>query len=228
MLRAPSMTGEPIERSLLYVTELLHRVQNDYTRAISLASTMQIRSSEAKEAVCQIVDHLHASAKAYHLLWPRPPGELADFTMEITGLCRAMASSTLDREGISLTLSTAGSILVDGFRCWRANLILSELITNAARHAFNSRGGNISVDVAVARGRVVCKVSDDGSSSGTPKPGHGTQIVDALAADLGGVIERRYLETGAIIVLSFPMNSGSTKVSSGLVAPRPVHAMSAV
>jgi hypothetical protein len=41
------MAGEPIERSLLYVTELLHRVQDDYTRAISLASTMQIRSSEA-------------------------------------------------------------------------------------------------------------------------------------------------------------------------------------
>ena len=211
MLWNPSMAGEPIERSLLYVTELLHRVQNDYTRAISLASTMQIRSSEAKEAVCQIVDHLNASAKAYHLLWPRPPGELVDFTTEITGLCRAMVSSILDQDGISLNLSTAGPILLDGFRCWRANLILSELITNAARHAFNSRGSHIAVTVAASGGQVICRVSDDGSSPATPKSGHGTQIVDALTADLGGNIERRYTETGALIVLSFPMSSGSAK-----------------
>ena len=207
----PSTAGEPIERSLLYVTELLHRVQNDYTRAISLASTMQIQSTEAKEALCQIVDHLHASANAYRLLWPRPPGELVDFTTEITALCRAMASSILDRNGISSNLSTAAPILLDGFRCWRANLILSELITNAARHAFNSRGGQISVDVAVSCGQVICTVSDDGSSSGTPKAGHGTQIVDALTADLGGDIERRYTEAGSIIVLSFPVKPGSTE-----------------
>lgn len=210
MLWSPSTPDEPIERSLLYVVELLHRVQNDYTRAISLASTMQNRSSEAREAVCQIVDHLRASAKAYHLLWPRPPGELADFAADVTGICRAMVSSTLDRDGISLNLSTPGPILLDGFQCWRANLIVSELITNAARHAFNVRGDHISVAVAASRGQVICRVGDDGSVSETPKAGHGTQLVDALTADLGGNIERRYTETGSLIILSFPMNSGSS------------------
>lgn len=206
MLWSPSMVGEPIERSLLYVTELLHRVQNDYTRAISLASTMEMRSSEAKDALRQIVDHLLASAKAYHLLWPRPPGELVDFAAEVSGLCRAMASSILDQNGISLNLSVPAPILLDGFRCWRANLILSELITNAARHAFNARGGHISVTVAASRGQVTCRVSDDGSASGTPKSGHGTHLIDALTTDLEGNIERRYTATGAIILLSFPMD----------------------
>jgi two-component sensor histidine kinase len=211
MLWSPSMVGEPIERSLLYVTELLHRVQNDYTRAISLASTMEMQSSEAKDALRQIVDHLLASAKAYHLLWPRPPGELVDFAAEATGLCRAMVSSILDQDGISLNLSAPSPILLDGFRCWRANLILSELITNAARHAFNARGGRISVTVAASCGRVTCRVSDDGSASGTPKPGHGTHLIDALAADLEGNIERRYTATGAVIMLSFPIDPGSSK-----------------
>lgn len=206
MLRSPSMVGEPVERSLLYVIELLHRVQNDYTRAISLASTMEMRSSETKDALRQIVDHLLASAKAYHLLWPRPPGELVDFAAEATGLCRAMVSSILDQGGISLNLSAPAPIPLDGFRCWRANLILSELITNAARHAFSSRGGHISVAVAACRGQVICRVSDDGSVSETPKPGHGTHLIDALTTDLEGNIERRYTATGAAIVLRFPMD----------------------
>jgi two-component sensor histidine kinase len=211
MLWSPSPAGEPIERSLLYVTELLHRVQNDYTRAISLASTMEMRSSEAKEALRQIVDHLLASAKAYHLLWPRPPGEMVDFAAEVTGLCRAMVSSILDQDGISLTLSAPLPILLDGFRCWRANLILSELITNAARHAFSSRGGHISVTIATGRGQVTCRVSDDGSASETPKPGHGTHLIDALTTDLDGNIERRYTATGAVIMLSFPIDPGLSK-----------------
>lgn len=211
MLWSPSPAGEPIERSLLYVTELLHRVQNDYTRAISLASTMEIRSSEAKDALRQIVDHLLASAKAYHLLWPRPPGELVDFTAEVTGLCRAMVSSILDLDGISLNLSTPGPVLLDGFCCWRANLILSELITNAARHAFDTRGGRISVTVTTSRGQVTCRVSDDGSAPETPKSGHGTHLVDALTKDLEGNIERRYTATGAVITLSFPMDPELSK-----------------
>jgi two-component sensor histidine kinase len=211
MLWSPSPAGEPIERSLLYVIELLHRVQNDYTRAISLASTMEMRSSEAKDALRQIVDHLLASAKAYHLLWPRPPGELVDFTAEVTGLCRAMVSSILDLDGISLNLSTPGPVLLDGFRCWRANLILSELITNAARHAFNTRGGRISVTVTTSRGQVTCRVGDDGGAPETPKSGHGTHLVDALTKDLEGDIERRYTAIGAVITLSFPMDPELSK-----------------
>jgi two-component sensor histidine kinase len=211
MLGSPSRVGEPIERSLLYVTELLHRVQNDYTRAISLASTMEMRSSDAKDALRQIVDHLLASAKAYHLLWPRPPGELIDFAAEVTGLCRAMASSILDQDGISLNLSTPAPILLDGFRCWRANLILSELITNAARHAFSTRGGHISITVTAGRGQVTCGVSDDGSASETPRSGHGTHLVDALTTDLEGNIERRFTTTGTAIILNFPMDPGLSK-----------------
>jgi two-component sensor histidine kinase len=200
---------EPIERSLLYVTELLHRVRNDYTRTISLASTMGSQSSEAKKALGRIVEHLHASANAYHLLSPRPPGSLVDFTEDVSGLCRAMAISTLEHRGITLHLATHRPIIIDGFRCWRANLILSELITNASRHAFRERGGSISVALAIARGQVVCSVDDDGSSPKTPKSGLGTQIIDALTKDLEGDIARRYTRSGTAIILRFPMISAS-------------------
>jgi two-component sensor histidine kinase len=206
MIGSSQSSLEPMDRSLLYVTELLHRVQNEYTKAISFASMMATRSPnpEAKAALSKVIDHLHILAKGNRALRPPLPGPLVDFTAELTQLCRSLASGGLDQCGIALHLAVSGSVLLDGVRCWRANLILSELITNASRHAFCRSGGRISIVVTMKCGWVVCRVSDDGSSDSAPKPGLGTQIVDALTADLKGDIKREYTESGTVVTLSFP------------------------
>jgi two-component sensor histidine kinase len=203
----------PIDRSMLYVAEFLHRVQNEYTTAISLASTMALRSvnPEAKAALTQMIDHLLASAKAHRLLLPRSPGGLVDFTSDVTRLCRIAVSSVLDQRGITLHLKIPEPVLLDSLKSWRANLILSELITNASRHAFESRGDRISVAITLACGQVVCTVGDNGSSVRAPKSGLGTQLVNAIAEDLEGSIQRCYSETGTIITLSFPKDATAPK-----------------
>ena len=66
----------------------------------------------------------------------------------------------------------------------------------------------ISIVVTMACGWIVCRVSDDGSSAPTLEPGLGTQIVDALTADLKGDVERMYTESGTVVTLSFPENLG--------------------
>ncbi len=210
MIGRSQSTVRPNDRSLLYVAELLHRVQNEYMKAISIASIMATRSPdpEARAALCQVIDHLHASAKAHRALMSPLSGRLVDFTADLTQLCRALASAGFDQRGIALHLTLPGSLLLDSVRCWRANLILSELITNASRHAFGTRGGRISIVVTMACGWIVCRVSDDGSSVPTFEPGLGTQIVDALTADLKGDVERMYTESGTIVTLSFPENLG--------------------
>jgi two-component sensor histidine kinase len=198
---------------MVYVAELLHRVQNEYTTVISLASTMAVRSGnpEAKAALSQIIDHLLASAKAHRLLLPRSPAGLVDFTSDVTRLCRTAVSSGLDQRGITLHLKIPVPVLLDSLKSWRATLILSELITNASRHAFETRGDRISVAITVACGQVVCTVGDNGSSVRTPKAGLGTQLVDAIAGDLEGRIQRCYSESGTAITLSFPKDTRSAK-----------------
>jgi two-component sensor histidine kinase len=53
--------------------------------------------------------------------------------------------------------------------------------------------------------RIVRRVSDDGSSSTVRfMPGTGTHLVDALAADLDGYVERRFSKSGTTATLSFP------------------------
>lgn len=203
----------PTDRSMLYIAEFLHRVQNEYTTTISLASTMAFRSvnPEVKAALSQMINHLLASAKAHRLLLPRPPAGLVDFTSDVTSLCRIAVSSTLDQRGITLHLKIPEPVLLDSLKSWRAKLILSELITNASRHAFESRGDRISVGITVVNSQVVCTVGDNGSSTRSPKSGIGTQLVNAITEDLEGHIQRCYSESGTVITLSFPKNSKSAK-----------------
>ena len=58
-----------------------------------------------------------------------------------------MTSSRLAQRGVELNLAITEPVLLDAKRSWRAELIVSELITNASRHALVSQAGRISVAV---------------------------------------------------------------------------------
>ncbi len=195
------------DRSFLYVSEFLHRVNNEYTSAISLAAKLSARSSkkETKAALAQVIDQLHSLARGHEILRPPLAAEFADLSDALTRLCHAMASSGLAQRGIGLHLSISKSVLLDAKRCWHAQLIVSELITNASRHAFTSKLGRISVALECVSGQVSCSVSDDGSPAVILKRGLGSELTDALAADLGGQIERLREASGTTVTLRFPL-----------------------
>jgi two-component sensor histidine kinase len=196
------------DRSYLYVAEFLHRVHNEYTCAISLATRLAARSSheETKAVLVQIINRLHGLAAAHQILQPPLTAAVVDLNANLTQLCQAMTSFELAERGIKLHLAITEPVLLDAKRCWQAELVISELITNALRHAFASRGGRISVAVKVASGQVICRVSDDGSPTTSLKRGLRSELIDALAADLGGYVERIHKASGTIITLFFPQD----------------------
>jgi two-component sensor histidine kinase len=128
----------------------------------------------------------------------------ADLSANLIQLCHAMTSS--GERDIELQLAVTEPVMLDAKRCWRAELIISELITNASRHAFTSRAGRISVAVETAAGRIICRVSDDGSLTATLKRGLGSELIDALAADLDGYVERIHKASGTTVTLFFPQD----------------------
>jgi two-component sensor histidine kinase len=83
-------------------------------------------------------------------------------------------------------------------------MIVSELITNAARHAFAGRPGKIRVELVRTDGFVRCTVSDDGSAPADAQPGRGIRIVEQLAAALDGSFERKFGFAGTAATLIFP------------------------
>jgi two-component sensor histidine kinase len=206
MNRSPSENGLRDDH-LLPVAELLHRVRNEYTRLICLASAIAAKSynKETKAALSHIITQMHSTAEVHRVLSP-PLGEgLADLTEVLTRLCCALTdSSEFRRRGIKLELLVEHPILIDAGRCWRASLVVAELINNSCRHAFDSRSGCIFVTVGESSDRIFCSVSDDGSPAEIGEAGLGTRIVDAIAAELDGLVERRFSQSGATVMLSFP------------------------
>ena len=196
------------DRPYLYVAEFLHRVSNEHTCAISLATRLAARSAhaETKIALAQIISRLHALAASHRMLRPPLTTASVDLSVNLTQLCHAMTSSELAERDIELCLAITEPVMLGAKRCWRAELIISELITNAARHAFKSRTGRISVTIETAAGQVICRVSDDGSPTPTLKRGLGSELIDALASDLAGYVERIQKATGTTTTLFFPQD----------------------
>lgn len=88
---------------------------------------------------------------------------------------------------------------------------MSELITNAERHAFRNGGGCIRVELLPSTSFVECRVSDNGASEGIISPGHGLRIVEALGRSLGGTIDQTFGPQGATTVMTFPAENDTIK-----------------
>ncbi|WP_088345319.1 MULTISPECIES: sensor histidine kinase [Rhodomicrobium] len=190
---------------MLMLREITHRVCNEYSSAIAALSlaAAQSTSSDAKAVLSAAADRLFAFANVHRALQMPAEDDAADLADHLRAVCRALLRSHLDDRGIRLELAEERVELTPE-QCWTVGLVVSELITNAAKHAFAERGGCIRVEIRRAGGHIRCSVMDDGEAATGPRPGHGTQIVDGLAARLGGRVCRVFSAGGSRISLIFP------------------------
>jgi two-component sensor histidine kinase len=189
-----------------------HRINNEFSSAIGAISNAAARSAngEAKAALAAVQDRLQNYAQVHHALQMPEHSSRIDATVYLRRLCRAISRSKLDRKGIELRLAER-SFQMNTDRCWRLGLIVSELITNADRHAFHKRGGWIRVELLPSTSFIECRVSDNGASEGTIYPGRGLRIVEALARSLGGTIKQDFGPQGATALLIFPTEMGTAE-----------------
>ena len=169
-------------------------------------------SGEAKATLGAVQDRLHNFARVQHALQMPEHGSRVDAAAYLRQLCRAICCSKLDAKGIQLVL-VERSFQMDSERCWRLGLIVSELITNSARHAFRDNGGCIRVELLPSPPIIECRVTDNGSSQPTVRPGNGTRIIASLAKSVGGTIDQHFGPQGATAVLLFPLEQSPVKQS---------------
>ncbi len=190
----------------LYVDEIAHRTMNDY--AFMLASieraSRAVSDPIAASALAGIKARLAATAGAYRALCPPSDDGPRRLDQDLERLCAAL--SHCGDENVSLTL-VCEPVSMPAQRCWRACLIVSELVSNAAKHAFAAcDAGEIVVDVRSLRGELRIVVTDNGIGSDIAVPGRGTRVVSALAQELGAVIWRKHTPSGSIIVVMCPLD----------------------
>ncbi len=120
----------------LLLRELNHRIKNELTSAIYAVSAKAVQSDSAavKAALLDVVDLLHQCADVHRALNMPDQARLTDAARYLQQLCFSITKYRLDRLAIRVLFS-ADDLRLEGERCWKLGLIVSELLTNVARHA---------------------------------------------------------------------------------------------
>jgi two-component sensor histidine kinase len=201
---------EPSIRSLsedrLLLDELTHRVGNELSSAIGIVTAAAARSSatEVKVALGRVRERLESWARVQLALQMPDYDTLIDASTYMRQLCHALVRSQLNWQEIELSLRTA-PLQLHAVQCWRMGLIVAELVTNSARHAFTGNGGVINVELGSCVAGVECCVEDNGQSAVDVRPGRGLRIVAALTEKLGGTLDQRFGPRGTRSTLTFPL-----------------------
>jgi two-component sensor histidine kinase len=195
----------PVPEEPLLLDELNHRIINEFASLIAIVSRAATASGndDVKRALRGVAQLLHHYAQVHRALLPPDRGDLVNAEGYLSSLCRSISRSKLDHMNIDLVLA-APPLLLESVRCWRLGMIVSELVTNAARHAFGGRPGEIRVELVRTGGLVRCTVSDNGSAPADVQPGRGIRIVEQLAKELNGSFERKFGFAGTTAAVVFP------------------------
>ena len=200
----------PYSEEPILLQELYHRIANEFSSIISIISIAARRSAneEVKLALTSVSELLHKLVDVHLALQMPEHDACIDAAAYIRKLCTSVSRSKLDHMKTKLVLAAA-PLRLRSDDCWRLGMIVYELITNAAKHAFPHGGGEIRVELLRAGAFVECRVLDSGSAPPAVQGGRGLKLVNELAKTLSGGIEHKFGAGGSRSVLIFPRRSES-------------------
>lgn len=180
------------ERDLL-LRELNHRVTNNFSMVASLLQMQVARSPEpaAKAALSSALSRVLSISQAHRNLYASGQEmDRVDMAVYLKDLCRNLVEALFLGDIVALECDAAQAFM-ERDRAVAIGLVVNELVTNAAKHAFPGGGGGrirVSFQPAGARWRLL--VSDDGK--GLPadfmqsRNGLGRGLVEAFARQAKG------------------------------------------
>jgi two-component sensor histidine kinase len=204
----PDTNRSPNSGDHLLVRELTHRVNNELASIIGFVSLVAARSAsdDTREALSGVMKLLRHYAEVHRALQMPTYSTVVDASAYIRALCQSIRRARLNESNIDLVL-VERPLQMRSDRCWKLGMIVSELITNSARHAFGGGGGTIRIELSGSGQFAQCCVMDNGSSSNSGAPGDGLKIVEGLVRELSGEVAHRFGADGALSVLIFPIGA---------------------
>jgi len=186
----------------LFLEEFDHRVKNNFTLVASLLDMQRRRAGEGEtaEALARALARVESIARAHRHLYRggTAPGAV-DTATYLHELCTALAEALFLRGAITLDCHSDHAALPRD-RAVSIGLIVNELVTNAAKHAFGGReGGLIEVRFATHAPGWRLTVTDNGTGMSTEartkgRPGGlGQRLIDGFVRQARGTM---HVETG--------------------------------
>ncbi|WP_038974494.1 sensor histidine kinase [Bradyrhizobium genomosp. III] len=171
-------------------------VRRDFTRA---------GRGDMSLAVDRLERRIVAFGRLYQLLSDHDDLPVVSTAAFFESLCEAISEAVLDPAGIRCEAAIESGSLPAAQR-HRLALMLTELVTNAAKHAFPSKNGAlIRIGLARRGGAWLCTVADNGIGATGPLQGTGSRILEGLARSIHARLQGEAGEGGTRVTIVMPI-----------------------
>jgi two-component sensor histidine kinase len=202
-------TQAKLNEQHIFFRDLQHRVANNLQFASSVLSLQRRRVMEDPSAAPGALDDARERLVNMAIIYRRlyAPGQIRlSLSAYLEGLCTDLIEASTAKN-ISCRIESAVDA-IDDRQLVPVSLILTEIVTNAVKHAFDGDSGQIAIHLGAGGDAFVLTVRDDGR--GLPedfdpsmRSGQGLLIMQALTRQLRGELEFSR-DPQTTIRLSFP------------------------
>lgn len=198
----------------LMLSEFEHRVKNNFQIVASMLDIQRRRVADpaASEALGAALMRVDSIARAHrHLYRDGQAGEV-NVREYLEDLCRTLSDALLLRGGITLNCD-ADAAPIQRDHAVSIGLVVNELVTNAAKHAFGGReSGTIHVSWKRREGAWRLTVADDGvglpagggARAKRSDGGLGSRLIEAFAKQAGGTLTTQSDAHGTRVTMDLP------------------------
>jgi len=182
---------EALDYQAMLTREMSHRVKNSLASVVGLlrVQSRSAQSEEVRNALKDAASRITTIAQVHDHLWRSPKigfVDIADFAGE---LCRKL------QETVSHKVScTVGHLMISADKAIPLGLLINEIVTNAAKHAYPDASGEIRVSGERRGDDLHVEVSDHGIGLpkdfdiDQPRASLGFKVIKSLLAQLDGRI----------------------------------------
>ncbi|WP_133255028.1 sensor histidine kinase [Phenylobacterium hankyongense] len=187
--------------------ELNHRVKNNLALVSSMLA-MQGRAADlpaVREHLAKAVDRIQTIADVHASLYRTSSQDEVDFAAYLQDLCARLSGALLEDDRVRIEV-TAEPAALPLDKAVSLGVVVNELVTNAAKHAYPAPArGSISVRLGHRDGDLTLSVSDCGTGlPGTPSAhGLGMRLVRSLVQQNGGTLDIEH-HPGATFTITLP------------------------
>lgn len=202
-------TDDQADSVELFLRETHHRMKNTLIllSAWLRADFKSTASVDLPQAIDGFERRIVAFGRLYDLLSNGSDRRYTSIGEYVGSLSRALAVAILEPKGIRCE-AAIGYGFLESKRCERLGLIIAELVTNAAKHAFPSQQpGLIRIEAFYQDGFWHCSVKDSGVGACGARGGVGGRIIEDLARSIGGHAITESRSNGTTVTVVVPHHS---------------------
>ncbi|MEA2740314.1 MAG: two-component system, chemotaxis family, sensor kinase Cph1 [Acetobacteraceae bacterium] len=197
-----------LEQNGFLIGEVNHRVQNSL-QLVSSYLALQARASSNPELLAALEEarrRISAVSLVHRRLYRGDQLALVDAGRYIEELC-ADTFAFMGQDWVRYLSLNLSPVMVSTDRAVTLGLLLTELLINANKYAYDGRAGPIEIELIEDRTLLHLVVADKGTGKASSGKGFGTRIMEGLVAQLGGKLTYGDNLPGLRTVVVIPIQS---------------------